>query len=800
MFNSKKVENILWFSQITKSDIPSAGGKGANLGELTQAGIPVPPGFVVTAQAYFAFLEESRLVEKIKSLLSGLNPEDTKKLNQAAKQLQATILSAKLSAKLINDIKNSYNKLVKEAGTEYVAVRSSATAEDLPDASFAGQQITLLNTLGADQVVKNVQLCWASLYEPRAIYYRIINNFDHMKVGIAVPVQAMIQSEVSGIMFTIDPVTNNKDVLIIEAGYGLGEAVVSGSVTPDRYIVNKTDLKILDKEINTQTWKIARDKDKGEDIHFSIPEDLQKTQKLPDELVVELAKIGAEVEKHYGSPQDTEWAVVSDKRQVTSDKKNSTCYMLHDKCYMIYIVQSRPVTTLKKELKVSEVDGKKIDEAPTGQPKTEDIILKGAAASVGMASGPVKIIHSPSEIDKIEKGDVLVTEMTTPDFVPAMKRATAIVTDTGGRTCHAAIVSRELGIPCVVGTGTATNVLKQGQMITVDGAKGLVYKGKFTQITNVEPLSTRAQVITRQEVPVTGTKVYVNLAEVELAEKIAQEPVDGVGLLRAEFMIAAMGQHPRLFIKEGRQKEFVEKLADGMRTFAQAFNPRPVIYRATDFKSNEYKNLKGGEEFEPKEENPMIGYRGCFRYLKEPDLFNLELEAIKTVRDKYDLRNLHLMIPFVRRIDDLVHVRELTKKSGLFDSSDFKFWMMAEVPSNVILIDQFLDVGVDGISIGSNDLTQLTLGVDRDSQKLAEEFDERDPAVVESIKHLIQKCRARNVTCSICGQAPSTYPEYTEILVEAGVTSISVNPDMIIPARRLIASIERKIILKKLMK
>lgn len=799
MFKSQKVDNILWFSDITKSDISKAGGKGANLGELTRAGIPVPPGFVITAQSYFAFLRESHLIGKIRSLLSGLNPEDTKKLNYAAKEIQTEILKAKLSPKLKKEIKNAYNKLVKSADTEYVAVRSSATAEDLPNASFAGQQVTFLNTIGANRVVKNVQRCWASLFEPRAIYYRVINKFDHMKVGIAVPVQAMIQSEVSGIMFTIDPVTNNKKVLVIEAGYGLGEAIVSGSVTPDRYIVNKADFKILDKEINKQEWKIGWDEAKNENQHISISVDEQKLQKLPDELIIELAKIGAKIEEHYGTPQDTEWALQAQNAKRKTQNNNSG-YTLHDTRYTIYIVQSRPVTTIKKELKISEVDGKKIQQPTTGQPKKEDIILRGAAASIGMASGPVKIIHSPTEIDQIEAGDVLVTEMTTPDYVPAMKRATAIITDTGGRTCHAAIISRELGIPCVVGTGTATNVLKIGQVVTVDGAKGLVYKGKFIQPTTVETISTRAQIITRQEAPITGTKVYVNLAEVELAEKISQEAVDGVGLLRAEFMIAAMGQHPRLFIKEGRQKEFLGKLSEGMRTFASAFNPRPVIYRATDFKSNEYKNLKGGEEFEPKEENPMIGYRGCFRYLKEPDLFNLELAALKYVREKYDLRNLHLMVPFVRTISDLIHVRELTKDSGLLDSPDFKFWMMAEVPSNVVLIDRFIDVGIDGISIGSNDLTQLMLGIDRDNQKLAQEFDERDPAVVECIKHLIQKCRSRNVTVSICGQAPSTYPEYTEILVQAGITSISVNPDMILPARRLIASVERKIMLNKMLK
>jgi pyruvate,water dikinase len=462
-----------------------------------------------------------------------------------------------------------------------------------------------------------------------------------MKVGLAVPVQMMIDSEYSGIMFTIDPVSEDPNKLSIEAGYGFGEAIVSGSITPDRYVVDKEKIEIMDKEINDQPWKIIKAGREGAK-HVDVLSEKRKAQKLTDDQIIELAKIGLLIEKHYGKPQDTEFAIEKGK---------------------IYMVQSRPITTLGKQgNKVSVPEEAKVEGAPEVSPDKGDIetdkaevILKGAAASLGIAFGPVKLIHKPDEIDKVMQGDVLVTEQTTPDFVPAMRRAKAIVTDTGGRTCHAAIVSRELGIPCVVGAGTATHVLKTGQMITVDGAKGLVYKGKVKSAATAEEVAqatgTPGSKILTEEVPITGTKVYVNLAEPHLAEKIAAEPVDGVGLLRAEFMIAEIGEHPRAMVEDGRAKEYVDKLSEGMRTIAQAFAPRPVVYRATDFKTNEYKGLKGGEKYEPVEANPMIGYRGASRYIKEPDLFKLELDAMKRVRDEYDLKNLWLMIPFVRTVE-----------------------------------------------------------------------------------------------------------------------------------------------------
>jgi len=430
-------------------------------------------------------------------------------------------------------------------------------------------------------------------------------------------------------------------------------------------------------------------------------------------------------------------------------------------------------------------------------------ILKGLGAAPGVGRGKVQILASPKEIDKMEKGNVLVTDMTTPDFVPAMKKATAIVTNAGGMTCHAAIVSREMGIPCIVGTRNATTVLREGQFITVDASRGMVYEGDVPigGEKKDEPQSAGASggtsVVQAPLVPVTGTKVYVNLAEVDLAEKTAKLPCDGIGLLRAEFMIGDIGEHPKKMIKEGRSQEFIDKLADKMRVFAGAFFPRPVVYRATDFKTNEYRNLKGGEEFEPVEANPMMGYRGCSRYIAEPEVFALEIKAIKKVREEFGMKNLWLMLPFVRRIGELRAIKEQLKAHGLHHTRDFKLWIMVEVPSAVFLIDQFCDEGIDGVSIGSNDLTQLVLGIDRDNATLADEFDERNEAVMRAIERTVRVCAEKGVTCSLCGQAPSVYPDFAEKMVEFGITSMSVNPDAVERTKRAVASAEMKVLLRR---
>ncbi len=767
---------VVDFTQVSKDDTALVGGKGANLGELSQAGFPVPPGFIITSDAYFSFLKDNKLDHKIKKLLVGLDPEDSRTLHSRALLIQKEILKGRLPKNLQNEIIKRYRALYKtDAKAVYVAVRSSATAEDLPDASFAGQQKTFLNVHGEENLLRAVVRCFASLFEPRAIYYRALHKYDHLKIGLAVPIQRMVQSEKSGILFSIEPVKNDESKIVIEAGWGLGEAIVSGSIMPDRYIVDKKTLKIFKKEIGKQTWMITRVGQ--EDKHVTLAKEKQEAQKCTDEEIAEIAKMGRAIETHYKFPQDAEWAIEARE---------------------LYFVQSRPVTTTK----VNPPAGGQISKFKTEEMPTEkaEVILRGIAASVGSASGPVKIIADPSKIDEVIKGDVLVAEMTNPSYVPAMRRAVAIVTDTGGSTSHAAIVSRELGIPCVAGTGQATTKLKTGQIITVDGAAGVVYKGKV--VDNKSQSVTAAGQITqslavKEEVPVTATKVYVNLGEPDMAAQIAKLPVDGVGLLRAEFMIAQIGEHPLSFVKDKREKEFIEKLAQGLKIFCQAFHPRPIIYRATDFKTNEYKNLKGGEKFEKQEENPMLGFRGAFRYIKEPEVFQMELEAIRKVRDYHDFYNLHLMIPYVRTVGELEQVSAMVKKAGLHRGHDFKLWMMVEIPSNVILLEEFLAVGIDGVSIGSNDLTQLILGSDRDNPILAEEFDERNPAVVQSIEKVIRICREQGVTCSVCGQAPSVYPEFTEMLVENGITSVSVNPDAVIATRRLIASVEKKLLLKK---
>jgi len=743
----KPLKVIAWFEEVSKADIPLAGGKGANLGELTKAQVPVPPGFIVTADAYFYFLEEAKITEKIRHYLENLDRKDSKRLEEVASQIKELISEAPMPAEIAEEIKQAYQKM----GRGLVAVRSSATAEDLPEASFAGQQRTFLNVHGDLKVVVAVQGCWASLFEPRAIFYRTQHGFDHLKIGIAVPVQKMVQSEAAGVMFTLEPMTNDESKIVIEAAYGLGETVVSGDLTPDLYIVDKEGLRILEKDIAKQEWQLVRNPAKDEvesNIKVPIPVSDQTRQKLTDEDIVALAKIAKEIEALYQFPQDIEWAKEKGK---------------------LYIVQTRPVTTIKPPREPEE--------------EVEGIqLLSGISASPGIAAGPAQIVYHGSEIDKVEEGEVLVAEMTTPDFVPAMKRAVGIVTDRGGRTCHAAIVSRELGVPCIVGTGNATKVLKDEQLITVDGSKGKVYEGRVLREKKVEPPA-----VVKERLK-TATKVYVNLADPELAEAVAARDVDGVGLLRAEFMIADIGEHPRYMLSQNRGKEFVDKLAQGITTFARAFNPRPVVYRTTDFKTNEYRNLKGGEQYEEMEENPMLGYRGCSRYIKELDIFKLEIEAIKKVRESF--ANLWVMIPFVRTVKEMRETKEILDSEGLVSSPDFKLWMMVEVPSNIILLDKFIDVGIDGISIGSNDLTQLTLGIDRDSPKLAEQFDERDEAMLWSLEKAIKTTTSREVTSSICGEAPSVYPELTTKLVEWGITSVSVNPDMIEHTRAIISIAE----------
>ncbi len=768
------MKDIFWFEELDRSSLAEAGGKGANLGEMLKAGFPVPPGFVASSGAYFKHLDHNDLREPITEMLVGLDVNDTAKLQDTAEKIQNMIIDGEVPPEIEEEIKTNYQKLCDMRADEevYVAVRSSATAEDLPGASFAGQQSTFLNVHGQDGTVKAVKDCWASLFTARAIFYRVQNGFDHMKVGLSAIVQEMVQSEKAGVMFTVNPVNNRKNEIMIEAAYGLGEVVVSGSVTPDTYIVDKDGFKIQRKDLAKQTWMII--KHKGENAKAEIKDDMQDKQKISDEAIVELAKIGQKLEEHYDFPQDIEWAYANDE---------------------MYIVQSRPITTLEDE-KEPKASPSVPEELEGGTDVSEaEVLLRGLGSSPGFGIGNVNLLGSAKDIPRMEKDAILVTDMTTPDFVPAMKKAAAIVTNTGGMTSHAAIVSRELGIPCIVGTQRATDVLKEGMTVTVDGTHGIVYKGKVA--LGGAPGSEEAGAVAAAS-PVTGTKIYVNLAEVELAEKTAKLPVDGIGLLRAEFMVADMGEHPRKMYDEGRENEFIDKLADGMRRFASAFYPRPVVYRTTDFKTNEYRNLKGGGKYEPEEANPMMGYRGAARYIAEPAVFKMELKAIKKVREEFGLTNLWMMVPFVRRIGELRAIKEMMQQVELYRTKDFQLWIMVEVPSTVFIIDEFCEEGIDGVSIGTNDLTQLVLGIDRDNATLAQGFDERNSAVYRALEQVIKTTRKYGITSSLCGQAPSVYPSFAEKLVEFGITSMSVNPDAVERTRKIVASAEQKVMLRYL--
>ncbi len=751
---------IKWFAEIGKEDVATAGGKGANLGELTQAGIPVPPGFVVLSSAYFTFLDHHRLRVKIHQQLSTHDVQDSRQLESLAHKCQQLILGAEIQPEIASEIFAAYHKL---GSTTAVAVRSSATAEDLPDASFAGQQESYLNITGDANVLVKVRQCWASLFGARSIFYRTEKKYDHFKVGIAVPVQQMIQSESSGVMFTIDPITSDRDKIVIEAIWGLGDYIVQGVVSPDHYVVNKTTGKIISKQSAKQEVMEIRSTHGVKEVR--VPAKLQSRQKVSDEVILKLADLGKKIHHHYFFPQDIEWAYQGRK---------------------IYITQSRPITTIGKENAKSEVGGPKFPGA--------QLILHGAPASPGIVTGPVRLVPNVKHLEKVKKGDIMVTDMTTPDFVPAMRRAAAIVTNRGGQTSHAAIVSRELGVPCVVGTTEATKILIDGMVITVNGSSGEVFKGGLNLGTAMVVPPSADEFEGHHHSLKTATKVFVNLAEPELAVKMAGRNVDGVGLLRAEFMIADIGVHPKKMIAEGKSHEYIQRLAHDMGIFAKAFHPRPVIYRATDFKTNEYRALKGGDRFEPEESNPMLGFRGAYRYIKSPDVFNLELEAIKLVRHTHGLRNLWLMIPFVSTPEELAEVKQLVTAAGLYRSASFKFYMMVEIPSNVIRLEEFIAVGIDGVSIGSNDLTMLILGTDRDNSEVAPQFNERDPAVLWALEKVIKICAHHGIACGICGQAPSQYPDLVEKLVKWGITSVSVNPDAIDRTREIVYHSEEKLI------
>jgi len=753
---------ILWFDEVDKHDISSVGGKGANLGEMTRAGFPIPFGFVVTSKAYFYFLEKQKIKQEIESILKHLNANDPTSLHQTSKQINALILKTPMPEVIANQVAESYEKIYEKEKKSrqitaklrhrfhaaydpaLVAVRSSATAEDLPDASFAGQQETYLNVKGETNLLHKVRECWASLFTERAIFYREEKKFNHFKVGLAAVVQRMVQSDKSGIMFTVDPVTNDKKTIIIEAVYGLGEYIVQGKVTPDQYLVDKKTLQITKKKVGFQNLKFVKAGVANKEVKLDRKHGA--TQKLSKIEIQTIAKLGKQIEKHYFFPQDLEWAIEGND---------------------FFIVQSRPITTLS---------GK----ADQTMSVSQEPYLKGDPASPGVATGTVVLITSTSQIGKVKSGDILLASATNPDYVPAMKKAAAIITEHGGRTSHAAIVSRELGIACVVGVEDALKKIKPGDVLTVNGTNGFIYKGKvaiYQKVQNKKHYRTK-------------TKIYLNLAEPENAEELAKLPVDGIGLLRAEFMIANIGDHPKSLLAKNQGSIFINKLKKDLTRVCKAFYPRPVVYRATDFKTNEYRFLKGGKKYEPNESNPMLGYRGTFRYISEPEVFKLEVEAIKKVRQQ-GLDNLHIMFPYVVVPDHLRQAKELVQNSGLQFGKNFRVWMMVELPVNVIMLEEFLKVGVHGVSIGSNDLTMLTLGVDRDNETVASLFDERNKAVYWALKRTISVCNSLKITSSICGQSVSDYPEILETVVKNGITSVSVNHDAVYRVNEAVYHLEQ---------
>ncbi len=748
--------HILWFNQIKFTDVADVGGKGANLGEMYNLGIPVPNGFVVTAESYFQFIIENNLKPQIKNVLDITNIDNPNELQQASKKIKNLIRKSPVSHSTATEIMKAYKRLSDYGGLKNVpvAVRTSATAEDTIDASFAGQGETFLNVIGEANVINRVRDCWASLFTPRSIFYQRKKHYDHFKIGVAVPVQKLVNSDISGIVFTINPVTNNKSQIIVETIWGLGEYIVQGKVTPDQHIIDKVNWKIISQNHTHQDIKLVRGDDETKEVN--VLKKFQDQAKITPEMAIKIAKISQKLHDHYGKPQDIEFAIEKGK---------------------LFIVQTRPITTIAANQK----------SLATQNQINSPADFKGDPASPGTASGVVIVIKSPKEIQRVQKGQILVTTMTTPDFVPAMKKVNGIITDKGGQTSHAAIVSRELGVPCIVGTKTATRDLKEGDTVTLNGTTGEIWKGN---LIGQNP-TIKIPKITTTNLK-TATKLYVNLGEPDLAPEIAKTNVDGVGLLRAEFMIANIGIHPKKMIADGKRKSFINQLARDITKFCKSFNPRPVIYRATDFKTNEYRFLKWGKLYEPEESNPMLGFRGAIRYINSIDVFSMELEAIKMVRQQNNLKNLWLMIPFVHTPKELQQVKQIIADHGLLRSPTFKLLMMVEIPSNVILLDKFIDAGIDGISIGSNDLTMLTLGIDRDNSEVAPSFNELDPAVLWSLKRAVTKAKKRGITASICGQAPSNYPELVEKLVKWGITSISVSPDAINRTREIIAWAEKK--------
>jgi len=780
-------KNLIWISELSKKDIPIAGGKGANLAEMFNLGMPVPNAFVITAHAFLKFVTESKLHKRILEIINTIKFEDTRDLEDKAKQVRGMILATDFPKELAEEIKEAYVYFDETdhngiTNNHYVAVRSSATTEDLATASFAGQQETFLNIKGPDKLLEAIRKCWASLYTARAIYYRNKNNFDQGTSLIAVVVQKMVDSEKSGVMFSINPATSNKDEVVIEGVFGLGEGIVSGAIEPDTFILDKNSGELKEKRIGKK--KVAFIKGiEGKTEIKDLDAKKQDEQVFGLNEINELFNLAIKVEKHYNWPQDMEFALENNK---------------------IYLVQSRPVTTIKEEKE-------KITKIITSDDK---ILLKGLAASQGIASGVVKVIYSLGELDKIKEGDILVTQMTNPDMVVTMQKSKAIVTDEGGMTAHAAIVSRELGIPCIVGAKIATKVLKDGMIVTVDGTRGFVYEGEVEiekeesingvgseikkeieapyQIEeqsneNDKLIQSKSSEITLdvQDISNEEILVKVNCDLPYVAKKAAATGADGVGLVRIEFIIAQSGIHPAEYIRENRMNDYTIVLVNGLKEIAEEFKGKPIWVRTSDIRTDEYRTLKGAEK-EPRESNPMLGWHGIRRGLEQSEVLKSELRAIKQLHDMGH-NNVGIMFPFVVNVKEMIKAKQYMKEVGLIPE-DIDFGVMIETPASCWIIQELCNLGIKFISFGTNDLTQLTLGVDRNNERLAYLYSEMHPAMQEQIKHVIAVCRQNGVKTSICGQAGSN-PDMVKFLVSQGISSISANLDAVDLVRKTISEV-----------
>ena len=781
MMDARENAYVLWFDELRRADVGLVGGKSSSLGELTSSvDVPVPYGYATTANAYRYFMEKTGQNKKIHKMLQELQDvEDSVELHEVCTKIRESICSATMPEDLAEQIGKAYEELAEKVGEKnpFVAVRSSATAEDLPDASFAGQQDTYLNVTGRDMVIRKVKECYASTFTDRAVYYRAKKNFDHENVALSAAVQMMADAKAAGVMFTVNLATGADDSIMIEGSWGLGEYIVQGTVTPDNFVVDKDSLTITSRRINEKSIELIR-KEGGDVEERKVEPERAKAQVISDEQIAQLADYAKRIEKHYGCYMDMEWAV---------DHKDR-----------LWILQARPETVWSKKNK------EKKSEEETVMTTDHNVLVKGLPASPGMAAGKCHVITDPKDIDTFKEGEVLVTTMTSPDWVPAMKKAVAIVTDAGGMTCHASIVSRELGIPCVVGTKSrsveATGVLKTGQDITIDARNGIIYDGIVADLVKKGTPAAQAAgtaAVAAEYFPPTGTRVLMNLGDPDLADKYASLPCDGIGLMREEFIWTTfIHEHPLYLIETGRPEKVVDMLAEGISKVCRALAPRPVVLRFSDFKSGEYRNLKGGDKYEPEEPADLLGWIGASRYYdpKYTDAFRLELKAVRKVREEYGLKNLNCMIPFCRTVDEAEKVTAIMREEGLERGPDFKLLLMAEIPANILLADRF-NKFVDGYSIGSNDLTMLILGCDRNNDTVASLFDERNLAIKRAIRHLIKVAHRDGKTVSICGQAPSVYPDFTEFLVKSGIDYVSVNPDMVKSTRLNVARIEQRLML-----